>query len=187
MTHGAEGTTRVFFALVPPPALQRALGDFGRETARRAHGRPVPAENMHVTLAFIGAWPVAGVSVLLEAGARVYGEAMPIVLDRIGAFRRAGIAWIAPSAPPAALGALAASLADALSAASVPLDRQSYRPHLTLARHCRGPFANDSLAPFIWSADRFVLMASQTRAEGARYSELADWPLRSEPRLPSLS
>ena len=52
-------TLRVFYALVPPPALAIALGDLARDVARRAHGRPVPADNIHLTLAFIGAWPAA--------------------------------------------------------------------------------------------------------------------------------
>jgi 2'-5' RNA ligase len=182
MPHSTEPTARAFFALVPPPWLQRAIADVARETARRAHGRPVPAENVHITLAFIGAWPIARMSVLLEAAAQVDGEPMAIALDRMGAFRRAGIAWIAPSAPPAGLMRLAASLAEALSAAGITLDPQPYRPHVTLARHCRGPYAHDIVAPFSWDADCFTLMASQTRAEGARYSRLAEWRLQSDAR-----
>lgn len=177
MAHFAEPAARVFFALVPPPEVQQALGELARETARRAHGRPVPAENMHVTLAFIGAWPVARLPTLFDAAADVHGEPMNIALDRLGAFRRAGIAWIGPSLVPDALTRLAASLAGALSAAGVTLDAQHYRPHVTLARHCRGPYSEGAAGPFGFDANRFVLMRSQTRAEGARYQSLATWPL----------
>jgi RNA 2',3'-cyclic 3'-phosphodiesterase len=173
-----EPAARVFFALVPPPEVQQALGQLARETARRAHGRPVPAENMHVTLAFIGAWPVARLPTLLDAAANVHGEPMNIALDRLGAFRRAGIAWVGASLVPDASTRLAASLADALSAAGLTLDAQPYRPHVTLARHCRGPYPEGAAGPFGFDADRFVLMQSQTRAEGARYQSLATWPLR---------
>jgi 2'-5' RNA ligase len=178
MAHFAEPAARVFFALVPPPEVQQALGELARETARRAHGRPVPAKNMHVTLAFIGAWPVARLPTLLDAAADIHGEPTTVVLDTLGAFRRAGIAWIGPSLVPDALPRLAASLAGALSAAGVTLDAQPYRPHVTLARHCRGPYPEGAAGPFGFGADRFALMQSQTHAEGARYQSLATWPLR---------
>lgn len=178
MAHSAEPAARVFFALVPPPEVQQALGELARETAWRAHGRPVPAENMHVTLAFIGAWPVARLPTLFDAAADVHGEPTNVVLDTLGAFGRAGIAWIGPSLVPDALTRLAASLADGLSAAGVALDAQPYRPHVTLARHCRGPYPESAAGPFGFDADRFALMQSQTHAEGARYRSLATWPLR---------
>lgn len=178
MPPSTQPTASVFFALVPPPEVQQTLGHLARETARRAHGRPVPAENMHLTVAFIGAWPIARLPTLIDAAANVHGEPMNIALDRLGAFRRAGVAWIGPSRAPDALTRLAASLADALSAAGVTLDAQPYRPHVTLARHCRGPCPEGAAGPFGFDADRFVLMQSQTRAEGARYQSLATWLLR---------
>ena len=177
MAHSADPVARVFFALVPPPEVQQALAQLARETARRAHGRPVPAENMHVTLAFIGAWPVARLPALLDVAADVRDEPTNVVLDTLGAFRRAGVAWIGPSLVPDALTRLAGSLADALSAAGVTLDAQPFRPHVTLARRCRGPYPEVPAGPFGFDADRFALMQSQTRAEGARYRELASWPL----------
>jgi 2'-5' RNA ligase len=178
MPRSAEPTARIFFALLPPPAAQRALGDFARETARRAHGRPVPAENMHVTLAFVGTWPLARLPALLDAAVAVRGEALHLVLDEFGAFRRAGIAWIGTSTPPGALMQAAASLADVLTPAGVVLDAQPFRPHMTLARHCRGPYPRGVAGPFSFVADRFSLMQSETHSEGARYRQLAAWPLR---------
>jgi len=173
----AQGNARVFFALVPRADVRNALADLAGETARHAGGRPVFAENMHVTLAFIGAWPVVRLPALLDAAATVRGEAMRIVLDRQGAFRRAGIAWIGPSQPAAALMQLAETLTRALSAFGVILDEQPYRPHVTLARHCRGPYPDGAAGPFGFDADHFVLMQSQAGAARARYKALATWPL----------
>jgi 2'-5' RNA ligase len=178
MTRSAEPTARVFFALSPPPAAPRALGDLARETARRAHGRPVPAENTHVTLAFIGAWPIARMPMLMDAAHDVAGESMRIVLDDLGTFRRAGVAWIGSSSPPDALVRLQFSLAAALRSGGIAFDDlQPYRPHVTLARHCRGPYPQGATPPVAFDVDRFSLMQSEMRAEGARYRELAEWPL----------
>ena len=172
-----ETKARVFFALVPPPPLQRALGDLARDAARRARGRPVPAENLHATLAFVGAWPVSRQSELHAAGAATRGEPMQIVLDRQGAFRHAGICWISASQPPLALGALAQALVERLVETGVTLDERPFRPHVTLARHCRGPYPSGPAGPFAWNVDALALMQSDTRAEGARYRMLARWPL----------
>ena len=176
---GSTGpTARVFFALVPPPEVQRALGELARETARRAHGRPVPAGNIHLTLAFIGAWPIARMSMLEEVACDVGGESLRIVLDELGTFRRAGIAWIGSSSPPGALLELQSQLAAALRDAGVAFDDlQPYRPHVTLARRCRGPYPQDATTRVAFDVDRLSLMLSETRREGARYRTVTDWPL----------
>ena len=177
MAVAAEAVARVFFALVPPPPLQRALGDLARDVARRAHGRPVPAENLHATLAFVGAWPVSRLPELHAAGAAACGEPMQIVLDRQGTFRRAAIAWISASEPPPALGGLVQALFERLAVTGVKLDDRPFRPHVTLARHCRGPCTSGPAGPFAWDVDALALMQSDTRAEGARYRMLASWAL----------
>ncbi|HKU87519.1 MAG TPA: RNA 2',3'-cyclic phosphodiesterase [Casimicrobiaceae bacterium] len=166
----------MFFALVPPPPLAQSLGALARDVARFARGRPVPAENIHLTLAFVDAWPLARLQELLDIGASLRGEAIELSLDTLGGFRRAGVAWIGAVATPP-LGALATLLAKALAEAGVALDDRPLAPHVTLARKCRGPYPDERVAPFAWNADSVTLLESQTRAEGARYRSIARWPL----------
>jgi 2'-5' RNA ligase len=137
----------VFFALVPPPSLAQSLGALARDVARRAHGRPVPAENVHLTLAFVGGWPLARLPELLDAEAQLRGATIEL------------------------------SLATALAAAGVALEDRPLAPHVTLARKCRGPYPDERVTPFAWTADALTLLESQTRAKGARYRPLARWPL----------
>lgn len=176
MSAHAEPIARVFFALVPAPDLQRELGELARDIGRRAHGRPVPEENLHVTLAFVGAWPRAKLSVLCDVAATIRSRSMRITLDTLGGFRRAGVAWIASSTVPGALLQLAQTLTNALGAAGVALEAREFHPHMTLARRCRGPYPHGPTGPFTWDVDALVLMESQTRSEGARYAALAQWP-----------
>ena len=168
---------RAFFALVPPSEMRAALAELGRDRARRLHGRPVPAENIHLTLAFVGAWPRARMDALLAAGNALNAEAMRVTLDRQGGFRRSGVAWVAPSSAPATLGMLANALAANLRVNGVPYDEKPFHPHLTIARKCRGPFEHGAIGPFVWDIDAVALVASDTRAEGARYTIVATWPL----------
>ena len=170
-------TLRVFFALVPAAELRDALAGLGRERARRLHGRPVPADNIHLTLAFVGAWPRARLDAPLAAGAALDGETMRVTLDRQGGFRRSGVAWVAPSSAPATLGMLANALAASLRAHGVPYDEKPFHPHLTIARKCRGPFVHGAIGPYVWEIGEVALVASDTRSEGARYTVLATWKL----------
>ncbi|HEY6894644.1 MAG TPA: RNA 2',3'-cyclic phosphodiesterase, partial [Rhodanobacteraceae bacterium] len=164
-----EVNARLFFALVPPRALQQALGEVARDVASRVHGRPVQPANIHMTIAFIGAWPLARLDVLMNVGAQLVAPAMDIVLDSIGRFRRAGIAWMGASTPPPELSLLASSLATKLAAVNVSLAERRFHPHLTLARKCRESQPIASAGPYAWHVDAVTLMRSETRAEGPRY------------------
>ena len=182
--NGEGSATRVFYALVLSPALRPPLGDIARDTARRVHGRPVPAENLHLTLAFIGEIARSRLPTLIDVGAALQGEAMTLVLDRLGGFRRAGVAWLGASRPPRELGTFAAALVRALAAAGVPCDERPFHPHMTIARRCRVPPDEQPVGPYAWAIDEFALMQSETGTEGARYRSLAKWPLTVPPPPP---
>jgi 2'-5' RNA ligase len=176
----SEPAVRVFYALVPPPSLQQVLGHLAVGLAHRVHGRPVPPENIHATLAFIGAWPAERLPLLLHIGSGIDAAAARITLDVLGGFRRAAVAWIGASSTPPTLLELARTLAGALSAIGIAQDERPYQPHLTLARKCRGPYPHDAVGPFAWDADHVALMRSETRRDGARYTMLAQWTLGRE-------
>ena len=176
MARSAESTARVFFALLPPAPLRNVLGLLATDVALRARGRPVPAENLHVTVVFVGGWPLSGLARWIDAGARCVAPPMPVALDTLGGFRRAGVAWVGASAPPAALLELGRSLGAALADAGIA-DARPFHPHLTLARKCRGPFPRESVGPYAWDVDALALMRSHTDVAGVRYEVLQQWRL----------
>jgi 2'-5' RNA ligase len=172
---------RLFYALPLPASLAEALAAHGAALAQQAHGRAVPAANLHVTLAFLGSVPRARIAPLIDIGSRVNGTAATLALDTEGSFRRAGVAWIAPSSVPAALASLQADLAQALADGGFALDARAWRAHVTLARHCTRALARRTLAPLHWPVDAFALYESVTQAGGPRYDVLARWPLSPRP------
>lgn len=179
MTIAANGHARLFFALVPPPPLQRSLAMLATSVAQRAHGRPIAVENVHLTVAFIGAWPVEQLSKWIDAGARCAGAPIDVTLNRLGGFSRAGVAWIGTTGTPIALQQLANALAAELTNAGVAIEARAFAAHVTIARRCRGPFPNEFVGPYDWRADALSLMRSYTERDGARYVEVKRWPLRS--------
>jgi 2'-5' RNA ligase len=168
---------RLFFALVPDADVRTALARLARKCAGEAGGRPSSPEAMHLTLAFIGEVDASRRELLAAIGARLPRIAFDVDLDRIGGFRAARVAWIAPSAPPEALSALQVALATELASAGFPTERRPFRPHLTLARHCRVPLASVPTPNVHWPVSRLALIESTLDPAGARYREVAGWEL----------
>ena len=98
-------------------------------------------------------------------------------LDRVGAFRGAGIAWAGASSVPAELAQLVAQLNDALTAQGFPTDARPFQAHVTLARRCRRQPRANQATPIAWTVATLVLNASDLGSGGPRYRELAAWPL----------
>jgi len=170
-----EDTLRLFFALPCPPEQATAICSWRDRQA--LGGRPVALENLHLTLAFLGAQPAARLDALRHLAAEVTSDSFELTLNRLITLGK-GFACLAPSEAPPALLQLAGSLAERLGALGIVLDSRPYLPHMTLARQAPTQ-AQGAAATFSWEAERFVLYRSQNTEDGVRYSELGSWPLRS--------
>jgi 2'-5' RNA ligase len=170
---------RVFFALWPDAHARDRLAALAGEVAARTRGRAPPAENLHVTLAFIGEVPAERVGGLSAIGASIAAGAAPFVLtlDCTGTFRGTGITWAGATGVPTALAELARKLFDALSTQDFAVERRAFSPHVTLARRCKTPDVGTLAAPIGWTVTRLALEASETLSGAPRYRDLATWPL----------
>lgn len=172
--------SRVFFALPPPLAVSEALGRLAVTLARRAQGRATRDDSIHLTLAFVGEVEAAHVERLVAIGARVAGVPFDLVLDTVGGFRRARVAWLAPSVASPALRDLQQAIADGLAAEGFAREARPFAAHVTLARHCKA-VTGDAVTcetPVTWPVRHFALWQSRDEALGARYREIARWTLR---------
>ncbi|ROR29839.1 RNA 2',3'-cyclic phosphodiesterase [Inmirania thermothiophila] len=176
----SPGTERLFLALWPDGAVREAVRRAAAEAVRAARGRPVPPDNLHLTLLFLGAVPPAVREALAARLAAVRCAPFELVLDRIGGFPRSRVAWIAPSRPPAALHRLVGQLRAAAEEAGLAPERRPFSPHLTLVRKARPVPAQVLARPVRWGVRRFWLVRSQTLPDGARYTPLRAWPLAAE-------
>ena len=171
-------TLRVFFALWPDSDARDRLAALAREVAVRTKGRAPAAENLHVTLAFIGDVPAERVAALSAIGASVAARAAPFVLslDCTGTFRRTGITWAGAGEVPPALAQMARSLAAALSSQDFAVEERMFSPHVTLARRCQAPEIGTLAEPIGWTVTRLALDASEAGSDAQRYRDLATWP-----------
>ncbi len=169
-----ERTRRLFFALWPDAAIRAAIHRATGPAVRRVGGRPMPAENYHLTLAFLGAQPEFRLSAILDAAAGVTPPRGELELSRLGYFTRARVLWLGPDRTPLALRRDVRGLWDALEPLGIKRERRPFAAHLTLARKA-GRLPAAPVFPVVWHYRGFVLAESVSGAQGALYKVVARW------------
>ena len=170
---------RLFVALDLPADVRANLAAWADEAAPAAVRR-VAAENLHVTLAFLGSRDADA--------AGMVGELLPRVARPLGVQRTAGALWLPPRRPGvltvalAAADALVALQGDVVAALERAIgfepERRAFRPHVTVGRVPRGTRIDTRRelrvkAPELtFRAPALTLYRSQTGRGGARYEAL---------------
>ena len=177
---------RLFFALWPALPEQQALAQASAAGVAASGGRPIPAANLHVTLAFLGnvaaarlpqlraaVQPLAGVEATAAAALQLQFQtlehwARPQILCATAAVGTAGGARAA---------VLAESIRQATQAAGFLPDLKPFHAHVTVARKVARAAAAQPLACVQWNCAAFALVASVTGAAGSVYSVIDSYPL----------
>ena len=169
---------RCFVALWPDAAARARLAALADEQGTLHRGaRAMRAENLHLTLAFIGELDEPRARAAAQAVVRL--EAPPFVwtLERLGVFARARVLW-AGGPRCEALEALATRVRAALDALAIAYDRKPFAAHATLLRNLPRSAAHTAASPIappiVWRAARPVLLRSATEAGRLRYVEVPD-------------
>ncbi len=173
MSEAAE-TVRLFFALWPASDLQTRLAAWAKQAAGK--GRAMRRENLHLTLAFLGATEAARVPSLIALAAGVRVAPIRLPLDRAGYWKHKRIIWCGAGEEPEALAALVSDLRARLDAAGMRYDPKPFVSHVTLVRDAAGLPAAPAWIPLVWEAGDFALVNS-TRVEGrVTYQVLQRFP-----------
>jgi len=175
---------RLFIAIAPPPALREEL-------AALAIGMPgarwVAADNMHLTLRFLGEVNPAEAEDLDATLSVLRAAPVAVSLQGIGTFghgRRVHAVWVAAGRDPALMH-LQSRVEAAVVHAGFPPDGRKFTPHVTLARLKRPDPArlegfiaahNDRAFP-AFVADEVVLFESHLTRDGAHYEALERYSL----------
>jgi 2'-5' RNA ligase len=180
--------TRMFVAVVPPPAAVEDLDDFLSVRREAAEWRWTAAEQWHLTLAFMEDVPDRSLDELAERLEASAGR-QPAFTSRVvggGAFPhpdRAKVLWAGLEGD---FDALSRGARAAASTAGALVDGQRFRAHLTLARLGRPANVSrwvrllDAYAGPTWTVDEVALVASYL-GEGPRrrprHEVVATFPL----------
>ena len=126
--------SRLFFALWPDDPLRESLRHSTRKAIRASGGRPVPPQNLHVTLAFLGSVADADRAGVAAAAVNVREPAFKFTLDELKVWPRAKTLVLAPGTASVELARLYSQLWDGLEEAGFAREARPFRPHVTLAR-----------------------------------------------------
>ncbi len=177
MIASAVRLRRLFFGLWPDEATRGALHQATRTVVRRSGGKPVPPDNYHLTLAFLGNVADERFEAIVDAATGVAVDPLHLTLDRLGYFPAPQVLWIGPAAVPESLPALAADLWRRMAtAAGLQPDGRSFHPHVSLARKVALPPGLSPPDPVAWPVAGFSLIESDTAPAGARYRVVARFP-----------
>ena len=178
---------RAFAAIALPGSVASGL------TAAQAglpSGRPVPLENLHLTVAFLGEHPepvIEDVHLALD-GIRAPGFALTLIGAGLFGGRRPR-ALYAGVRPEPALDRLRKKVLQAARGAGLRLPRERYSAHVTLARFNAGLTGDEAVEMRDFAARRmgftagpfevgeFLLIRSTLGRNGPVYQELAAYPL----------
>lgn len=154
------------------------------------------ADNIHLTLKFLGDIPLPRVEKLSEAAARAIKDLAPfkIVVEQTGAFPRHGpprVLWIGIDDFSGKLGELHARLEDESASAGFAKDDHAFHPHLTVAR-LRQPRHARTLAeahqqlefkPQEIAVSELLVIRSELSSAGSKYTVVSRHPLGVSDKL----
>jgi len=174
-----EPTRRLFFALWPDDPVRAALDAAGKALAGK-RVRRVPADNLHVTLAFAGPVTAAVSECLEQSAAAIRLAPFELTIDHAGYWPRPRLLWLGPSHVPPGLWALAGALRNTLAGCGIAPEARGFQAHVTIARKVAQAEPGAEIPAVCWPVSRFCLVQSVSDENGAVYRPLRCWPLEGE-------
>lgn len=133
-------TTRLFVALELPHTIKIALAGYVAPLQQLSRGvRWVKAENVHLTLKFLGDTPTAKLSAIQNTLATVCNNFASLALEIAGAgvfpnARRPQVLWVGLNDASGQLGKLAQEIDAHLHQLGFPRETRPFSPHVTIGR-----------------------------------------------------
>ncbi|HEX6293103.1 MAG TPA: RNA 2',3'-cyclic phosphodiesterase [Herpetosiphonaceae bacterium] len=182
---------RLFIAIDLPHDVKQLLHDLQAQLRRQTQAvRWSDPQGTHLTLKFLGGTRAALVPAIIEELERAAAGHRPFTLrtDALGLFpnpKRPRVVWLGVTGDLAALEQVQADVERRIAPLGFPTEQRRFSPHLTLGRSPKDP-TPDALASMsravaqtsvlqkiAFAVDQIVLMRSELRPEGARYTPVA--------------
>ena len=163
----------MFFAAWPEPETRERLAEI-RDTLECPKARLVAAEDLHMTLAFIGDVPNEHLPELQDGAQAIERRVVEVTLEEFNLWHNS--LTFATSKAPAALRARHDALLEmAVPYAPKPPPRQTFRPHVTLLRRVRTLPDLPSPPKLRFVVSGFSLVRSDIDEKGAHYRSISDY------------
>jgi RNA 2',3'-cyclic 3'-phosphodiesterase len=172
----AESIHRLFCALWPSDELRHSIEHETRSAAHHCGGRVIPARNLHVTMAFLGAVANSRIVDVQAAIADVVVTPFTLRLRQINWWQSQELLCFEPGSTDdgvVELSALAYNLHKSLRSRGFVLEPRPLRAHVTLAREVRRDHLIKPIRPIAWPVDHIELIESQVGQSGSVYAVLS--------------
>ncbi len=170
---------RLFIGIPLPASVAEELAKLAAQLRKKEDGlRWSAPESWHITLQFLGSVDAQRYGCVVERLCEVRSAAVPVAVEELGMFDRAGVFFAALKTAPE-LAALQRRVTAAMEGCGFVPEARPYHPHITLARSkgkegARGLRAlkaqaqrERKLGSFV--AEEFVLYESLPEPGGSRY------------------
>jgi RNA 2',3'-cyclic 3'-phosphodiesterase len=175
---------RLFFALWPDDDTRARIAKVGAALHLIGGARPVPRENFHLTLVFVGEVAMAQLGVLQQIGRSQRASGCTIKFDAYEYWPDPRVVVAAARETPTAMIELWTGLLRDLTLHQADLRLQRLPPplraHVTLARKVAQAPVLQAMSPLHWSARSFSLLRSDTSGAHSIYTVVDTWPLLDE-------
>ena len=168
---------RLFLALLPDISMRAKLDKLIYKLPLDDGCRKMPIGGVHVTLVFIGGFPVSQRAALCHKLSTVCAGSFELVFDRISFRQRQKMLWL-ESKVPDVLYELVDRLKLIVADFGVAVDDRMFHSHMTLVKKLRR-FPREKLEfdPLVWKVKDFTLLCSKTLPTGAEYTPLETFSL----------
>ena len=168
---------RLFFALWPNDQVRQSIIEILPAVPASGNCRITQAENLHITLHFIGRVTHEVKGCLHHAAQSIKNKPFFVNLDYLGDFKKAKICWMGCKVLPVELMLLHDKLGESLANCGYQIESLDYKPHITLMRKCTTPV--NSIQDFVipWFVDEFALIESIPVSRGVRYQVIEKYSL----------
>lgn len=164
---------RLFFGLLPDKEVHDQLMTLSRSFPIVKGVKPVPKDNLHITLQFLGHLEASECKCLEKKMVQTFVQALSLRFDLYGYFKPSQTLWLGCSSYPRELTRLVNHLKSIGEHCGANIDQRMYKPHVTLFK--KVPKADFPNKPFTitWNATEFHLLESVPHENATRYRTLA--------------
>ena len=162
---------RLFLAICPPMSLTQTIAQSIRLPI---DCRPVPAENYHVTLVFLGLVEPEVQVEICRSMAQVQSTPFTVQFRQITHWEKPKVLCLTDSKANGALLNVVTQIKKSVEKLGVSVERRPFQAHLTVAKGVLRPHV-DAVNRISWQVDSFCLLESICVSSGVRYEVIQKW------------
>ena len=163
---------RLFFGLMPDEETHQLLIEHSRSFPIVKGVRPVPKDNLHITLLFLGYLEANERKCLEKKMEQTFVQSFSLHFDLYGYFKSSQTLWLGCSSYPSELTRLVNHLKSIAESCGAKTDERIYKPHITLFKKVQKADFPDKPFTITWRANEFHLLESVPHENTTRYNVL---------------